>query len=137
MFKYLKQNRNWVLLFPLILYWIILFIGTTLPSDHLSNIIDIGDKLKHFTAYSILAFLLSLNLFFQEKWVYVSKNYLAYTLIICLFYGVFDEIHQLFVPNRSAEFLDWVADIFGSVFGSFLAYVFIEKIKATFNFETY
>ena len=95
MFKYLKQNRNWVLLFPLILYWIILFIGTTLPSDHFSNIIDIGDKLKHFTAYSILAFLLSLNFFFQEKWKYVYKNYLAYTLIICILYGAFDEIHQL------------------------------------------
>ena len=136
MYKYLKKNRNWVLFFPLILYWIILFIGTTIPSDHLSNIVDIGDKLKHFSAYSILAFLLSLNLFFQEKWEYASKNYLAYTLMICFLYGAFDEIHQLLVPNRSAEFLDWFADISGSIVGSFFAYLFIQKIRTTLNYET-
>jgi VanZ family protein len=113
-----------------------LFIGTTIPSDHLSNIVDIGDKLKHFSAYSILAFLLSLNLFFQEKWEYASKNYLAYTLMICILYGAFDEIHQLFVPNRSAEFLDWFADISGSIVGSFFAYLFIQKIRTTLNYET-
>jgi VanZ family protein len=136
LFKYLKKNRNWVLLFPLILYWIILFIGTTLPSDRFSNIVDIGDKLKHFSAYSILAFLLSLNLFFQEKWEYVSKNYLAYTLIICILYGAFDEIHQFLVPNRSAEFLDWFADILGSIIGSFFAYLFIQKNSTTVSYET-
>lgn len=136
MFSFIKQNRNWVLLLPLILYWIIIFIGTTIPSDHLSNIVDIGDKLKHFSAYLILAFLLSMNLFFQEKWASASKNYLAYTLVVCIFYGAFDELHQLFVPNRSAEFLDWFADISGSVIGLFFAYLLINKIKTSFNYET-
>ena len=129
MYNYIKKNKVKVLLIPLILYWIILFLGTTLPSDHLSAIVTIGDKIKHFTAYLVLAFLLSLNLHFQDKWRALAANYLIFTFIICTTYGVLDELHQIFVPNRNAEFYDWVADMLGSSFGVFFAYYFLKFIK--------
>ena len=137
MYSFIKRNRIKVLLIPLILYWIILFIGTSLPSDHISTIVDIGDKLKHFTAYLVLAFLLSLNLHFQDKWKGLATNYLIFTFIICTTYGILDELHQILVPNRSAEFYDWVADLFGSTFGVFLSYIFLKIInKKSTNLET-
>lgn len=129
MYNFLKSNRIKVLLIPLILYWILLFIGTTLPSDNLSNIIQLSDKVKHFTAYLGLAFLLSLNLYFQENWKSLAVYYLIYTFIICTSYGLLDELHQIFVPNRSAEFLDWVADLLGSTTGLCFSYFFIKYIK--------
>jgi len=129
LYNYLKENRNKILFLPLIFYWIILFIGTSLPSDNFSDIVDIGDKFKHFSAYLILAFLLSLNLHFQEKWEKLSKNFLFFTLVICFTYGAFDEIHQIFIPNRSAELLDWIADILGATSGGLLAYFFLKRIK--------
>ncbi|MCW8850824.1 MAG: VanZ family protein [Melioribacteraceae bacterium] len=137
MYKYLKEKRTQLLFVPLVFYWLIIFIGTSLPSDELSTIIELGDKIKHFLAYLILAILLGLNLHFQDKWKNVSINYLLYTFIICTFYGVIDELHQIFVPNRSAEFYDWVADLFGSTMGIILVYFFIKFLKTrNHNLET-
>lgn len=129
MYSYLKKNRTKVLLIPLILYWLLIFIGTSLPSDELSTMIEIGDKLKHFLAYFILAILLGLNLHFQDKWKSVSINYLIFTFIICTTYGVLDELHQMLVPNRSAEFYDWIADLLGSSIGVILVNYSIRFLK--------
>ena len=123
MYSYLKKNRTKVLLIPFI------FIGTSLPSDELSTMIEIGDKLKHFLAYFILAILLGLNLHFQDKWKSVSINYLIFTFIICTTYGVLDELHQMLVPNRSAEFYDWIADLLGSSIGVILVNYSIRFLK--------
>ena len=129
MYSYLKKNRTKVLLIPLILYWLLIFIGTSLPSDELSTMIEIGDKLKHFLAYFILAILLGLNLHFQDKWKSISINYLIFTFIICTTYGVLDELHQMLVPNRSAEFYDWIADLLGSSIGVILVNYSIRFLK--------
>ena len=110
-----------------------IFIGTSLPSDNISNILEIGDKAKHFLAYFILASLLGLNFHFQNKWKSLSVYYLLYTFIICSFYGVFDELHQILIPNRSAEFLDWLADLLGSSTGVILVYFIIKYLKKRSN----
>lgn len=41
----------------------------------------------------------------------------AYTqsFIFTVLYGLSDEIHQQFVPGRSADVLDWFADILGAL----------------------
>lgn len=129
MYRYIKKNRIKVLIIPLILYWIILFIGTTLPSDHLSYVVDLSDKLKHFIAYFGLSFLLSLNFHFQEKWKKLALYSFISALVIASVYGMLDEIHQMWVPNRSAEFYDWIADFLGSIIGVLLAFIFVRTIK--------
>lgn len=129
MYNYIKENRLKVLLIPLIVYWIILFIGTTLPSPQYVDVFQISDKIKHFGAYLILAVLLGLNLHFQEKWKVVAQNFLKYTFIICIVYGLIDELHQIFVPNRSGEFLDWVADLLGTIVGILIIKLFLSLIK--------
>ncbi len=115
MYNFIKENRFKVLVIPLFIYWIILFIGTTMPSPQYVDVFEISDKIKHFTAYFTLAFLLGMNLYFQEKWKALSKYFLSYTFIICVTYGLLDEIHQIFVPNRTCEFYDWLADLSGSL----------------------
>jgi VanZ family protein len=134
LYNYIKENRIKVLVIPLIVYWILLFIGTTLPSAKYADFFEISDKIKHFSAYSILAILLGLNLYFQEKWKSLSLFHLNYTFIICGIYGILDELHQLFVPNRSAEVLDWVADILGTILGIILVRFFIKLIKKNITF---
>ena len=39
-------------------------------------------------------------------------------VVISSLYGVSDEYHQLFVPGRSFDILDMVADIIGSIVGA-------------------
>ncbi len=42
-----------------------------------------------------------------------SNNAYLWTAILCIIYGASDEFHQYFVPNRSSEVQDWLADIAG------------------------
>jgi VanZ family protein len=41
----------------------------------------------------------------------------ALALAIAAAYGIFDELHQSFVPGRSADILDWFADVCGALIG--------------------
>ena len=129
MYSFIKENRVKLLLFPLIVYWLLLFVGTTIPSNDFSDVLKIGDKLKHFFAYFILSFLLSLNLHFQEKWKKIALSAFFYSFLITIIYGAMDELHQIIVPNRSAEFLDWIADMLGGLFGVVGSMFFIKFLK--------
>ena len=90
---------------------------------------DVSDKLLHFGAYGLLSGLLFLNLHFQNKFQLLKKYPATLTVLIASSYGFFDEIHQMFVPGRSAEFLDWLADFSGSLLAVLITGYLIKKIK--------
>ncbi len=48
----------------------------------------------------------------------VSRTAVIGAIFISSLYGVSDEYHQLFVPGRSFDYLDMVADLVGSVAGA-------------------
>ena len=73
------------------------------------------DKVAHFAAYALLAWLL---IFATER----SRLPLALAVVLALLYGATDEIHQMFVPGRSPDVLDWFADAAG-VAAATLVYV--------------
>ncbi|MFA7662800.1 MAG: epoxyqueuosine reductase QueH [Patescibacteria group bacterium] len=75
------------------------------------------DKLAHFGEYGILAFLLARVIFHNPK--EIPERYLLLTAIIfASLYGVTDEFHQSFVPGRSVDFFDWLADTIGAIMGA-------------------
>ena len=45
-------------------------------------------------------------------------------------YGVSDEVHQLFVPERMCDPVDWMVDTAGSALGSGIAYAVLRKRDA-------
>ncbi|MCU0342891.1 MAG: VanZ family protein [Ignavibacterium sp.] len=128
MYSYLQTNKKYLVQLPLIIYWIILFILTSLPST-MAIATDINDKLNHFGAYGLLSVLLYLNMHFQEKIKILSRFPEAFTVLIASVYGFLDEIHQMFVPGRSAEFLDWLADFLGSVTAVLITGYILRKFK--------
>lgn len=132
MYSFLKRNRTKVLIIPLIIYWLIILIGTSLPADSFADSIELSDKVKHFVAYMGLAVILGLNLHFQERWKLAKNFYIILTFFICITYGVVDELHQTLIPNRFAEFFDWVADSLGALAGILSVSVFIDRIKKNY-----
>ena len=48
----------------------------------------------------------------------VSWRAVLAAVVLSSLYGVSDEYHQLFVPGRSFDILDMVADIIGSIVGA-------------------
>jgi VanZ family protein len=119
---------------PLTIYWLILFIATTTPVERLPSI-GFTDKINHFIAYFILAVLVNLTLIYQRKFRFLFEKASIATIIICLFYGALDEVHQMFVPGRFAETLDWVADASGTSLGVLVIYFLIVKLKYRLEFN--
>lgn len=128
MINKLESNKKWLVYLPLIIYWLILFTATTLPSKDLPDT-HVSDKIEHFTAYFILAVLLNFAMMFQNKYPGLRRKAWLFTLIIILSYAGLDEIHQLFIPGRDCEVLDWVADSSGVLLGVGLVRILINYYK--------
>jgi VanZ family protein len=116
LFEFLEKRKIWLVYIPLGTYWIVLFIATSLPINQLPSI-GISDKINHFLAFFILAILLNLTLTFQRKNYFLFDHASILTIAVCFLYGAFDEIHQMWVPGRYSELLDWLADGIGALAG--------------------
>ncbi len=134
MFDFLERKKKLFVFTPLIIYWIILFIATSLPVQSVPAI-AISDKINHFLAYFILSVLLNLALIFQRKSIFFFNNAAAAAVIIASVYGALDEIHQIFIPGRFAEVLDWLADTAGAVLGVLFISYLIKKLKYSPSFS--
>jgi VanZ family protein len=44
----------------------------------------------------------------------LKKNIILYTILISALFGASDEIHQYFVPGRTADIIDFIADVTGA-----------------------
>ncbi|MBI4624416.1 MAG: VanZ family protein, partial [Verrucomicrobia bacterium] len=64
------------------------------------------DKVAHFMVYGLLATLVCR---LGRGW-----RALAWALVAVSAFGATDEWHQTFVPGRSSEFADWIADTLGA-----------------------
>jgi len=129
LFKFLEKNKKLLVYAPLVVYWLILFVATTLPAASMPSF-GVVDKVNHLSAYFILAILLFLTLLFQQKIPFAKNRVAAYALIICSLYGMLDEVHQIFIPGRSAEFLDFLADACGALLGVLLMNYLVKKSGA-------
>ena len=97
------SRKNLKILFP-ILWAILIFILSSIPGNEYPSTTFDYAPIAHFIEYFILTILI-LNIF--EKITF--KNFLL-TLIITILFAISDEIHQSFVINRSASFLDFLID---------------------------
>jgi VanZ family protein len=134
LFDYLEKRKVMLVYFPLTLYWIVLFTATTLPGKDLPDL-GISDKIEHFSAFFILAVLINLTLIYQRKSFLLFRYAIIATIIITLSYGAIDEIHQLFIPGRSADFRDWLADSSGVIMGVFFLNLLKNLLKFKIKFE--
>lgn len=91
---------------------------------------DVGfvytDKLLHMGAFIIYGMSLQVALIANMQ-KSSSKKIRFFILLIAAIFAASDEIHQSFVPGRSADILDWLADVVG-VCISLLFYNLINNI---------
>ena len=80
-------------------------------------------KLAHYTIYTIGGFLIMNNEYTKEK---ALKGKILYSICFGGSYAMTDELHQFFVPGRSARIFDVGIDTLGVITGV-LIYVVIRK----------
>ena len=74
------------------------------------------DKVVHLFMYGVLALLISRALDEPSKPNRVRAMLMAF--LFCSAMGAADELHQLYIPGRSAEVADWAADTTGALVGA-------------------
>jgi len=114
-----KQNK---------LSWLITIFGAGLVfylssisyfPDIIKGEINILSMIYHFSSFFCLAF------FF---FVSVRKtNYIfIFAIVIVMFYGILDEVHQLFVIWRFCSFADFFLDTTGILFASMIYFISVK-----------
>jgi VanZ family protein len=113
-YKFLVKYHLYILYTFLCLYCVVLVVLSSLPQS--TEIKSAGvDKYYHLGAYGFLTFILYFTLTFQDR-IFLFKKYSAsFTLLLTSIFGILNEMHQLFIPSRSFNKLDLLANIFGSV----------------------
>ncbi len=102
-----------VLLYSLAIYLISSLSDPPAPDFHL----EWGDKINHAGAFGLMMLLA----FRATRWLYPRHSLGAQILIglaWCILYGLTDEIHQSFVPNRHCDPFDLLADTIGALLGA-------------------
>lgn len=99
-------------------------------------LVPIVRKTAHFLVYCALGFFafLSTRTFYKEsRRKFPKKSGLLGVSAFCFFYAATDEIHQLFVSERSGSPLDVLLDFSGAVVGIAIAFfvfwVFVKVFK--------
>ncbi|HSL98512.1 MAG TPA: VanZ family protein [Candidatus Limnocylindria bacterium] len=100
----------------LLIVWVgLTFLLTSLPNPRLSVNIPYLDKAAHLGVYGVMGLLC--NLWRRESGVSAGRAVLE-SLLFAAMTGAVDEAHQHWIPGRSMEFLDWMADTLGGGTGA-------------------
>jgi len=77
----------------------------------------LADKVYHFIVYAIYGWTLVLAL---RTWHLTDRQCFVIALMVGVIFAAIDEVHQAFVPGRTADVLDWIADSVGILSAVFL-----------------
>jgi VanZ family protein len=109
--------------------WLLtIFIQSSFPAVGLPQVEIISlDKVIHMGVFGLLTLLCYISIVHLQKENLFSDKPLIWSAVFCIIYGASDEIHQYFVPNRSAELQDWAADVAGIILACLLINYFLKK----------
>jgi VanZ family protein len=97
---------------PVVVYLAVIFIGSSFPA--LPEIPGgLSDKAAHAAEYAVLGVLLTRALA-GPRWLSAPFPYIAGAVVLAGAYGLSDECHQLFVPGRTFDLKDLLADVVGA-----------------------
>jgi VanZ family protein len=103
----------------------LIFYLSHLPGASIPPLIFGMDKVVHAMVFGILGFFVMGAMKAMESDKRVFQPWLAVVLVIA--YGVLDEFHQHFVPGRTPDILDVMADTVGGMLGVWISYRVIKS----------
>lgn len=110
----MSNARRWA---PSVIWGAVILVLTSLPGSALPHGPDIpgADKVVHGALYGMLGFLAGRALTGERVAVWVR------TAVVIAGLAAADEWHQQWIPGRSADAFDWVADVAGATLGASLS----------------
>lgn len=108
------RRRVWLAWLPVVLYTLLIWWLSSQQIDFaLLDRVPLKDKGVHFLEYGALSFfsMHAIAITWSAGWF----STVATATVITTGLGVLDELHQSFVPGRSSDVLDLVADVIGAL----------------------
>jgi VanZ family protein len=105
-------RKLFVFKYMALFYALLIFVASAIPHIPTPWGFKWGDKVVHFFEYGVFSLLLFLA-FFNSGKEFLKKNVFFFSILIGMVYGLSDEIHQKFVPGRSCDIFDFLADGLG------------------------
>jgi VanZ family protein len=99
---------------PVIIYMVIIFVESSISDVSLPA--NVSDKSAHLTGYLIMG-VLAVRAVHGGLPARVTASGALIAMLITIGYGASDELHQWFVPGRTADVFDLLADAVGGVIG--------------------
>lgn len=91
---------------------------------------DILTTLVRKSAHIFMYFVLGLLIYnVLNEYKLGSKKHIGYSILFAFLYAITDEVHQSFVPGRSAEVRDVLIDTIGASVGVLVYWSFLSIIK--------
>jgi VanZ family protein len=97
-----------------LLYAVLIFLASAIPSAAPPLQFQFGDKILHFIEYSVFSLLLFLTFFSSGK-DFLKRHVFLLSSLVGIAYGLSDELHQKLVPGRSCDVFDFLADCLGVI----------------------
>jgi VanZ family protein len=106
-----------------------IFTASSVPGTQLPG--HLWDKLVHLLVYALLGILFILPLA-EGRWQGVTAKAAVGAVMLSLLYGISDELHQAFTPNRTPDVMDVVADTLGAAAGV-AAVLLVARLRAGYG----
>ena len=90
--------------------------------------IPYGDKFGHIGLFGTLGFLC--NLAFPNRRASRLPDFITKTTLVLLVIVTLEELSQAFIPSRTLDLFDWLADLTGLLAGQTLALAVLNKLRA-------
>jgi VanZ family protein len=103
---------------PVVGFCLVIFIQSSRPFPDVIPDFHMVDKLLHFSAWTLLAVLFFRAYHEKSPFSQFKNGLLWISFLSAALYGMSDEIHQHFVPSRTADIFDFIADATGSLCGT-------------------
>jgi hypothetical protein len=125
------DRERWLIFWtPVIAYCALIFALSARSKAISGPDIPSGDQLLHVIQYSILGFLMA-RAFFSLDTKRSQTILFMISFVLSLLFAFSDELHQFFVPGRTASFTDVIADGLGAVIGTFFYWTVLLARRVT------
>jgi VanZ family protein len=126
----MKKNV-WTQVVPAYAYVVLIFVlGSLKISAPIPRDLNFGDKYQHCIAFALLEILICRAVRFTRPAFAPSRAHL-FAVVISSLVGAGLEVWQSFIPYRSSELLDWIADSVGALIAAVVALKLVPLMRKT------
>ena len=112
---------------PLLIWLLLIFSASAIQTLPVVKFPLSPDKIAHAGIYFVLCMLGRRAFHHQERSPWLKERSLLAALLLAVVYGALDEVHQMYVPGRSPDIYDVLADSLGA--SLFVAWAWLSARK--------